>query len=113
MKSHKRILLQDKFLYLCSETIIMERNYDLQDPTDLEILKSDFDMYDADDWQEMIDWSLSGGKKRSLSYDERGILMQARKKALYNNYPTPKQMVWALKIADKLESMKKQSEEEE
>lgn len=90
----------------------MEREYDLQDPTDLEILKSDFDMYKPEEWQGMIDWSLSVGKKRSLSYDERGILMQARKKALYNNYPTPKQMVWALKVADKIEEYKKEIDAE-
>ena len=87
----------------------MSRNYDLSDPTDLDVLKSDFEMYDADEWQEMIDYTLQDGNKRLLSYDERGILMQARKKALYNNYPSAKQMVWALKIADKIEEHKKEA----
>jgi hypothetical protein len=87
----------------------MSRNYDLSDPTDLDVLKSDFEMYDADEWQEMIDYTLQEGNKRLLSYDERGILMQARKKALYNNYPSAKQMVWALKIADKIEEHKKEA----
>ncbi len=87
----------------------MSRNYDLSDPTDLDVLKSDFEMYDADEWQEMIDYTLQEGNKRLLSYDERGILMQARKKALYNNYPSAKQMVWALKIADKIMEHKKEA----
>ncbi|MCI4648767.1 hypothetical protein [Phaeodactylibacter sp.] len=87
----------------------MSRNYDLSDPTDLDVLKSDFEMYDADEWQEMIDYTLQEGNKRLLSYDERGILMQARKKALYNNHPSAKQMVWALKIADKIEEHKKEA----
>lgn len=85
----------------------MIREYDLSDPTDLEMLKSDFEMYSADDWQEMIDYSLSEGNKRLLSYDERGCLMTARKKASYNGYPSIKQMVWALKIADKVEEARK------
>lgn len=84
----------------------MERNYDLSDPTDLEVLKSDFEMYSADDWQEFIDFSLEAGNKRQFSYDERGCLMIARKKALYNNYPSYKQMIWALQIADKIEKLK-------
>lgn len=85
----------------------MERNYDLSDPTDLDLLKSDFEFYSADEWQEMIDFSLEEGNKRKLSYEERGCLMTARKKALYNAHPTAKQMVWALKIADKIEEMRK------
>ena len=85
----------------------MERNYDLSDPTDLDLLKSDFEVYSPDEWQEMIDFSLQDGNKRLLSYDERGCLMTARKKALYNNHPSARQMVWALKIADKVEEKMK------
>jgi len=85
----------------------MSRNYDLSDPTDLEMLKSDFEVYSADEWQQMIDWSLEDGNKKVLSYDERGALMTARKKALYKGYPSYKQMVWALKIADKIEEAQK------
>lgn len=85
----------------------MARNYDLSDPTDLDVLKSDFEYYSADEWQEMIDFSLAEENKKAFTYDERGCLMSARKKALYNNYPSYKQMVWALKIADKVEEMQK------
>lgn len=85
----------------------MPRTYDLSDPTDLELLKSDFEAYSADDWQEMIDYSLEPDNKRLLSYDERGVLMAARKKALYKSYPTYKQMIWALQIAEKVEERRK------
>ncbi|TXB61974.1 hypothetical protein [Phaeodactylibacter luteus] len=85
----------------------MSRNYDLSDPTDLEVLKSDFEMYSADEWQAMIDYTLEDGHKKLLSYDERGVLMQARKKALYNSHPSSKQMVWALQVADKIEAHQK------
>ena len=84
----------------------MSRNYDLSDPTDLDLLKSDFEVFSADDWQEMIDYSLLPENKKLLSYDEWGCLMAARKKALYKAYPSYKQMVWALKIADKVEEKK-------
>ena len=85
----------------------MDRSYDLSDPTDLEVLKSDFEFYSADEWQKFIDWSLLPENKKSLSYEERGCLIAARKKAIYNNHPTSKQMVWALKIADKIEEIQK------
>ena len=84
----------------------MSREYDLSDPTDLEVLKSDFEFYSADEWQEFIDWSLLPENKKQLSFEERGCLMAARKKALYNSHPSSKQMVWALKIADKIEEVK-------
>lgn len=85
----------------------MNREYDLSDPTDLDLLRSDFEVYSADDWQEMIDFSLEEGNKKALTYDERGCLMTARKKALYNSHPSYKQMIWALKIADKIEELQK------
>jgi hypothetical protein len=66
-------------------------------------------MYNADEWQKMIDYTLQDGNKRLLTYDERGVLMQARKKAIYNNHPTSKQMVWALEVADKIEAHKKEA----
>lgn len=91
-----------------NETTAMSRNYDLSDPTDLEVLQSDFDMYSADDWQKMIDYTLEEGNKSLLNYDERGALMQARKKALYKNYPSSRQMVWALEVADKVEEHQKE-----
>lgn len=84
----------------------MSREYDLSDPTDLEMLKSDFEAISADEWQEYIDLSLQEAYKKKLSYDERGCLMIARKKALYKGYPSPKQMVWALNISDKIEALK-------
>ncbi|MEQ8703608.1 MAG: hypothetical protein RIC19_06800 [Phaeodactylibacter sp.] len=87
----------------------MSRNYDLSDPTDLDVLKSDFEMYNADEWQKMIDYTLQDGNKGLLTYDERGVLMQARKKALYNSHPSSKQMVWALKVADKIEEHQKEA----
>lgn len=81
----------------------MPRNYDLSDPTDLELMKSDFDSISADEWQEFIDFTLQDGNKKMLTYKERGVLMEARKKRLYNNYPSIRQMAFALEVAEKVE----------
>lgn len=84
----------------------MARNFDLSDPTDLAMLNAEFESYKPEDWQEYIDLSLAEGFKRVISYDERGCLMAVRKKALYKGYPSPKQILWALNIIDKLEEAK-------
>lgn len=84
----------------------MERNFDLSDPTDLEMLNAEFESYSPEDWQEYIDFTLEPDNKKIVSYDERGVLMQMRKKALYKGYPSPKQILWALKIIDKIEEAK-------
>lgn len=84
----------------------MSRNYDLSDPTDLQMINAEFENYSPEEWQEFIDFSLLPENKKIVSYDERGILMQMRKKALYKGYPTPKQIVWALNVIDKIEEAK-------
>jgi hypothetical protein len=84
----------------------MARNFDLSDPTDLAMLNAEFESFTPEDWQEYIDLSLEPGYKRTLSYDERGCLMAVRKRALYGGYPSPKQILWALNIIDKIEAAK-------
>lgn len=86
----------------------MARNFDLSDPTDLAMLNAEFESYTPEDWQEYIDYTLQPGNKRKISYDERGCLMTMRKKALYGGYPSPRQILWALKIIDKIEEKKEE-----
>ena len=38
--------------------------YDLQDPTDLDIMRGQFDMYTTEDWQEYIELA----EERSIGY---------------------------------------------
>ncbi len=88
----------------------MARTYNLSDPTDLAILKSDFDYISADEWQKMIDFSLEEENKKLLDYNERGALMEARKKRAYNNYPSATKMDVAMRAAEKVEEAMKKAQ---
>jgi len=79
--------------------------YDLQDPTDLDIMRGEFDMYTADEWQEYID--LAEGK--GLGYKNINILKTAQRKAGIGKFLSPKVINWVLSLVDQLD----EEEEEE
>jgi len=74
--------------------------YDLQDPTDLDIMRGEFNMYTADEWQEYIDLANS----RSLGYKNINILKTAQRKAGIAKYLSPKVIHWILSLVEQLES---------
>ncbi len=75
-------------------------NYDLQDPTDVDIIKGQFDMYTADDWQEYIDEAVA----RNFSYKNINILKTAQRKAGISKYLSPKVILWVLNLVEELDS---------
>ena len=42
----------------------MARNYDLQDPTDIEILKADFESVKSDEWKAYIEFATHAEERR-------------------------------------------------
>lgn len=79
-------------------------NYDLQDPTDLDIMRGQFDMYSADDWQEYIDLA----EARNMGYKNLNILKTAQRKAGIAKFLSPKVIHWILSLVEQLD----QDEEE-
>ena len=79
--------------------------YDLQDPTDLDIMQGHFNMYSADDWQEYIDIAEAKG----MGYKNINILKSAQRKAGIGKYLSPKVINWILSLVEQLDS----SDEEE
>lgn len=75
-------------------------NYDLQDPTDLDIMRGLFNMQTADDWQEYIDLA----EARELGYKNINILKTAQRKAGIAKYLSPKVINWILSLVDQLDS---------
>lgn len=75
-------------------------NYDLQDPTDLDIIKGQFNMYTADDWQEYIDLA----EEKAIGFKNINILKTAQRKAGIAKYLSPKVIVWVLSLVDQLDS---------
>lgn len=74
--------------------------YDLQDPTDLDIMRGQFDMHTADDWEEYIELA----EARGLGYKNINILKTAQRKAGIGKYLSPKVINWILKVVDQLDS---------
>lgn len=75
-------------------------NYDPNDPTDLDIMRGQFNMYSGDDWQEYIEEAES----RNMSYKNLNILKTAQRKAGLAKFLSPKVINWMLSLVDQLDS---------
>jgi len=74
--------------------------YDLNDPTDVDILRGQFNMYSADDWQEYIEVA----EERNLGYKNLNILKTAQRKAGLAKFLSPKVLVWIMSLTESLDS---------
>lgn len=74
-------------------------NFDLQDPTDLDIMRGQFNMHTADDWQVYIDLA----EERGIGYKNINILKTAQRKAGIAKYLSPKVINWILSLVEQLE----------
>ncbi len=73
--------------------------YDLNDPTDLDIIRGQFNMYTADDWEEYIQLA----EERNFPYKNINILKTAQRKAGIAKYLSPKVILWVLDLVEKLD----------
>ena len=73
--------------------------YDLQDPTDLDIMRGQFNMYTSDDWQEYIEEA----EARGIGYKNINILKTAQRKAGIAKYLSPKVINWILSLVERLD----------
>ncbi len=74
--------------------------YDINDPTDLDIMRGTFDMYTADDWEEYINHA----EAKNMGYKNVNILKTAQRKAGISKYLSPKVIKWVLSLVDTLDS---------
>ncbi len=73
--------------------------YDINDPYDLDIMKSQFDMITHDEWEEYIILA----EERDIGYKNINILKSASRKAGIAKYLSPKVINWVLSVVDQLE----------
>lgn len=83
--------------------------YDINDPTDIDIMRAEFDGYTADDWDDYIEdaGTLSLGRK------DLSMLRTALRKAQMGKYLSVKQIFYILKVVDKIDTMMEEDEYEE
>ncbi|MFK8101055.1 MAG: hypothetical protein AB8G15_00970 [Saprospiraceae bacterium] len=82
-------------------------SYDLNDPTDLDIMRARFNMVSADEWQEYIELA----EEKSIGYKNVNILKTALRKAGIAKYLSPKVINWVLSLVDRLDSEEYDEEE--
>jgi len=73
--------------------------YDLNDPTDLDIMKAQFNMISHEEWEEYIELATD----RNIGYKNINILKSASRKAGIAKYLSPKVINWVLSLIERLE----------
>jgi len=73
--------------------------YDLNDPTDLDIMLGQFNMISVEEWDEYIEIA----EEREIGYKNVNILKTAQRKAGIAKYLSPKVINWVLSLIDRLD----------
>ena len=73
--------------------------YDINDPTDLDIMRSQFDMISHEEWEEYIELAMD----RNMGSKNINILKTASRKAGISKYLSPKVINWVLSLVDQLD----------
>ena len=73
--------------------------YDINDPTDLDIMRAQFDMISEEEWEDYIEIA----EAHSIGYKKINVLKSASRKAGISKYLSPKVINWVLSLVDQLE----------
>ena len=81
--------------------------YDINDPTDLDIMRGRFDIISHDEWAEYIELA----EERKIGYKNINILKSSSRKAGISKYLSPKVINWVLNLVEKLDYEEDDEEE--
>ena len=81
--------------------------YDLNDPTDLDIMRAQFDMISHEEWDEYIELATN----KNMGYKNINILKSASRKAGISKFLSPKVVNWVLSLVDEMEEDLEEEEE--
>lgn len=70
--------------------------YDINDPTDLDIMRGQFNMISADEFDDYIFMA----EQQNMGYKNINILKSAQRKAGMAKYLSPKVIKWVLSLVD-------------
>ncbi|MBK8392498.1 MAG: hypothetical protein IPL23_25950 [Saprospiraceae bacterium] len=74
--------------------------YDLQDPTDVDILRANFDIISRSEWDEYI----ALAEERNIGYKNINILKTAERKAGISKFLSPKVILWVMDLVERLDA---------
>ena len=73
--------------------------YDINDGTDLDIMRAQFDMISNEEWEDYIELA----EERNIGYKNINVLKSASRKAGISKYLSPKVINWVLTLVDQLD----------
>jgi len=82
--------------------------YDINDPTDLDIMRAQFDIISHREWQDYIDLAT----ERSIGYKNINILKSASRKAGISKYLSSKVLLWVINLVDQLDEEVEETDED-
>ena len=88
----------------------MAVNYDLQDPWSIEMMRADFESISSEEWKEYIAFAGHQDYWKAFSKNDRDCLYEMERKAGKTYKVKDKRILWGLRIADKIDTMKEQAE---
>ena len=77
----------------------MQEKYDINDPTDVDIMRAKFDIISNNDWDQYIEMAT----EKDMGYKNINILTSSSKKAGISKYMSAKLLVWVLRLVDELD----------
>ena len=83
--------------------------YDLNDPTDLDIMRAKFNMVSHEEWDDYIHYA----EEDNIGYKKTNVLKSASRKSGMAKYLSPKVISWVLDIIDELDNEEEEYEEDE
>ena len=83
--------------------------FDINDPTDIDIMRAEFDGYTPDDWDAYIE----DAETLSLGRKDKSMLRTALRKAQMGKYLSVKQIFYILKVVDKIDTKMEEEEYED
>ena len=81
--------------------------YDINDPTDLDIMRAQFNMISHEEWDEYVELA----EERKMGYKNVKILKTATRKAGIAKYLSPKVINWVLSLVDQIDDDYEDEEE--
>ena len=76
-------------------------DYDINDPTDLDIMRGQFDRISHDEWDEYIELA----EANNIGYKRINVLKSSSKKAGISKFLSPKVIHWVLSIIEDLDEL--------
>jgi hypothetical protein len=73
--------------------------YDINDPTDLDILRGQFDMISHEEWEEYIELAT----EKNFGSKKLNVLKSASRKAGISKYLSAKMIGWVMALIDQLD----------